>query len=299
MTAASIPVDLFNPGQVFGCLGFVELAEELIGPVSSAFDWSDEASVRFVIDAPGDRDPFAEALRFLSEASVSALAPSSGDLDTGKWGVPTHRTEPREPFPVPVPASPASLPAILSDGAATVSLHSWGDVNTPDALGTRRDNVKFWAGAGGYPGVALLRDALVAVKSKLAEAREDPFAVATPQSSSFRFDWRRDYIPLDIGFSLNVHGKMTPEGYPLVEILAAIGLMHARPHRETKLKYRYGVLGRPSSDPGGLLPTALLRAALGCARLPFPTRTFTMHLGWPGQENQARCITTVHEETDR
>jgi CRISPR-associated protein Csx14 len=31
--------------------------------------------------------------------------------------------------------------------------------------------------------------------------------------------------------------------------------------------------------------------------LPFPTRNFTMQLDWPGQENQARCITTVREET--
>ena len=34
------------------------------------------------------------------------------------------------------------------------------------------------------------------------------------------------------------------------------------------------------------------------ARLPFPRRTFRMTLEWPGQENQARCITDVVEETD-
>jgi CRISPR-associated protein Csx14 len=119
-------------------------------------------------------------------------------------------------------------------------------------------------------------------------------------SSSFRFDWRRDYIPIDAGFSLNMHSGMLPRGYPLVEILAAIGLSHARPRRVTKLEYRYAVAGRSASqqdEESALLPALFVRAALGAAELPFPTRNFTMQLDWPGQENQARCITTVREET--
>jgi CRISPR-associated protein Csx14 len=44
------------------------------------------------------------------------------------------------------------------------------------------------------------------------------------------------------------------------------------------------------------MPAPLLRASLGAPSLPFPTRHFTMHLDWPGQENQARCITSVDEE---
>jgi len=87
---------------------------------------------------------------------------------------------------------------------------------------------------------------------------------------------------------------MTLLGYPLVEILAAIGLENARPKRLRKLEYEYGVTG--SFGDSRLLSPLFLRAALGCATLPFPQRTFRMRLDWPGQANQARCITQVFEE---
>lgn len=301
MATATIPVDLFNPGQVFACLGLAELAETLIGPTMSAFDWSD-ANTRFVLAVDGDADPVRAALGFLAEAEVEAIAPHEPPLDTAKWGVSSHSVAAGHRYPSPPPPTPASLPAILRRGEHSFTIASWAEGRTPGKLGTSRDNVKFWAGSGGYPGAALLRDALDAVRPHLGEAIDDPFALSAPQNSSFRFDWRRDYIPIDIGFSLNAQGNMQPRGFPLVEILAAIGLAHARPERIDKLHYRYAVAGR--ADPGAaldeaLLPLPFVRAALGTAPIPFPTRTFRMHLDWPGQENQARCITTVHEETAR
>jgi CRISPR-associated protein Csx14 len=122
-----------------------------------------------------------------------------------------------------------------------------------------------------------------------------------PQSSSFRFDWRRDYIPIDAGFSLNAHaGRIEAVGYPLVELLAAVGLANARPrrpNRRNKLEYVYGVVGTDSSS-ALWLPLPVLRAAMGSTALPFATRRFRMQLGWPGKEGQARAITTVTEEID-
>ena len=90
---------------------------------------------------------------------------------------------------------------------------------------------------------------------------------------------------------------MSMIGYPIVEILAAIGLSHARPRRaeRTKLEYRYGVLGTDAH--GTLYDPIFLRAALGGTELGFPCRRFHMQLGWPGKEGQARCITNVTEET--
>lgn len=298
MSTASIPVDLFNPGQVFACLGFMELAEVLFNQTTAGFDWTEPTAPRFVLSVPGDADPIPAALEFLASAKLHSLAPPGSDLSTDKWGVPS-RTSDLGSFPIPPPSSPATLPAVLTAGEHMVTLSSWGEVNAPDFVGTGRDNVKFWAGSAGYPGVGLLRDALDAARPAMSEAHADPFAVTSPQSSSLRFDWRRDYIPIDIGFSLNEHARMQPRGYPLVEVLAAIGLSHARPLRVHKLEYRYGVAGRgdPFQDvSAALLPPPFLRAILGCATLPFPTRYFTMQLDWPGQENQARCITTVHEE---
>lgn len=287
MASSTIPVDLFNPGQVFGCLGLLEAADTLLGEARGGFDWSDPEAARFSFEANGDTDPLAKILTFLAGAQVRSLAPACSEHSTDRWDVPTDRLELDEPFPYPEPSSPATLPAVLVNGDEQLTIEHWGDA-------TVRDNVKFWAGAGGYPGAGLLRDALGLVRERLPEAVADPFGLTAAQSSSFRFDWRRDYVPLGVGFSLNAHAKMVPLGYPVVEILAALGLAHARPlrpSRRTKLLYRYAVLG------GDAIPLCLHRAALGCASLPFPTRTFRITLEWPGQENQARCITDVVEET--
>lgn len=289
MAEASIPVDLANPGQVFACLGFVEAAEALSGAVEGGFDWQDRDEARFRLAAPGDEDPIVRVLHFLDDVTVESVAPPNSSNRTEKWGVDTTPSE-SSVFPFRDPRSPATLPARLVDATGnTIVIDYWGDE-------TKRDNVKFWAGSGGYPGVGLVRDALDLVRDRILEDAEDPFAVTARQSSSFRFDWRRDYVPIDAGFSPNMHGDVGMQGYPVVELLAAIGLTHARPLRHTKLEYSYGVLGVVDS---GLYPPIFLRAALG-ARQPLfpgmPLRRFRMQLDWPGQENQARCITDVTEE---
>lgn len=289
MAEAEIPVDLYNPGQVFACLGLLEAADVLLGEAEGGFDWSREAvdGARFHLRAVSEQDPVAAVLAFLAEAETAAIAPADSANRTEKWNVQTIVQEPGTAFPYPDPSSPATLPARLEAGGRAITIDHWGDA-------TRRDNVKFWAGAGGYPGVALTVDALALVRDKTETATRDPFGVTSPQSSSFRFDWRRDYVPMDAGFSPNEHGDVTMVGYPFVELLAAIGLSHARPQRLTKLDYRYGVVGSGGED--AFLDPVLLRAALGCSALPFPQRAFRMHLGWPGQENQARCILDVMEE---
>jgi CRISPR-associated protein Csx14 len=70
-------------------------------------------------------------------------------------------------------------------------------------------------------------------------------------------------------------------------------LTNARPQRVSKLEYRYGAI----AAGGSLIDPIILRAALGCGEMPFPQRSFRMRLGWPGKENQARCIIDVIEET--
>ncbi|MBC6439779.1 MAG: type I-U CRISPR-associated protein Cas8c [Rhodospirillales bacterium] len=308
MAQASIPVDPFNPGQVFACLGFMEAADILLGHAEGGFDWqSKDGDTRFVLKADGDENPFATVLEFLAEAEIVSLAPAGSSNDTEKWNIKQVSLPNDDPFPFPDPDSPATLPARLTtaDGREIVIDH-WGD-------GTiRRDRVKFWAGSGGYPGVALVRDARDLIKSsldeqgwKVADAASDPFALSAVQSSSFRFDWRRDYIPIDAGFSPNDHKKIRMLGFPIVELLAAIGLTNARPQRLGILEYRYGIAGLEGSR---LLSPIFLRAALGAgpaipyagndAFLPLPRRTFHMQLGWPAQEGQARCILDVDEEID-
>lgn len=294
MAGSSIPVDLFNPGQVFACIGLVEAADRLLGSCVGGFDWFGSDFCRFRLAAPDATDPLHEVFHWLSGAEIEALAPAGCTLATDKWGVPTVLLPEAAAFPMKLPDSPATLPTRLrgigtSDGPCIILDH-WGD-------STVRDNVKFWAGAAGYPGAALAKDALDYVRDELIVAKKDPFSLAHPQSSSFRFDWRRDYTPLDAGFSPNQHGNVVMIGYPLVELLAAIGVGNARPKRtpRNKLEYRYSVPGVESGEP--LLDLIFLRAVLGGADLGFPRRDFVMQLDWPGQENQARCIVNVIEET--
>lgn len=253
MAESSIPVDLFNPGQVFACLGLVEATDVLVGGAAGAFDWSG-ADVRFRLHAAGDEMPVERVLNFLEEATVTTRLPADSVQPakwTTSWGDEPLPDGPGSPFPFSAPDTPATLPSVLRDGSgAEIPVDYWGDA-------TKRDNVKFWAGSAGYPGAALLRDAIELASGKMRQYANDPFSLSAPQTSSFRFDWRRDYIPVDAGFSPNKHGKLSMVGFPVVEILAAIGVTHARPERVNKLEYRYGVLGGASPrDP------LFLRAAL-------------------------------------
>jgi CRISPR-associated protein Csx14 len=289
MAQASIPVDLRNPGQVFACLGLMETTEVLTGYSEGRFAYTDrETHTRFELASRGDDNPVEAVLRFLAGCEVVAIAPRDSNLSTAKWSV---RTEIEESFPAPHPDSPATLPARLRRGYVEVPIEYW-----LDGEHCGRDNVKFWAGAAGYPGAALARDAVACLGAlngePLLDAARDPFACAAPMDSSFRFDWRRDYVPLDAGFSPNDQPSVGMVGYPVVELLAAIGLQFSRPARispRDKLAYRYHV-----SDVW--LPVVLARAVLGGENPGFPRRSFRMRLGWPGKKGQARCIISADEE---
>ena len=298
MAESAIPVDLLNPGHVFACLGIMEAADLLLGGAAGAFDWHDGRETTFHVAAEGADPPVERVMRFLEEAAVVTRVPAqSRNVDAWKtsWGAAPEVDAPGTPFPFPDPSSPATLPVVLRDDDAgdEIACDYWGDA-------TKRDNVKFWAGAQGKPGAAILRDALDGVRNNMRQQDTNPFSLSAPQTISLRFDWRRDYIPVQDGFSPNSHkGGTLPivmVGFPLVEVLAAIGMTNARPHRKTKLEYRYGVLG---CEEGQLLDPMFHRAALGAETSPVPGRPFrrfVMRLDWPGREGDARSITQVSEE---
>ena len=72
---------------------------------------------------------------------------------------------------------------------------------------------------------------------------------------------------------------------PVVELLAAIGLEHARPDEYETRKVRYAVWGHP-------LPPMLARAALAGAALKVPTRRFGFELDLSGKNK----VTTFAQE---
>ena len=292
MATASIPVDLLNPGQVFACIGLAEIARVLHGDARGAFDWSNRRGVRFSLGTSRNEDPIDAALAFLDAAEVVSLAPAASRNRTEKWSVPTLMLPLAAPFPNDDESGPPQLPARLRHGDVFVDISYWGD----SVASHGRDGVKFWGGAAGYPGVAHVRDALDSVRGKILGGRADPFNLPALLSANLRLERRGSCVPLDAGFSPNNHNDLQVRSFPLVEILAAAGLAHSRPHRIQKLEYRYGVIATAERATETLLPLPLLRAAMGGVPLPFPQRIFTMYLGWAGQEGQARVITSSVEE---
>ncbi len=290
MTAASIPVDLLNPGQVFACIGLAEMALVLHGDARGAFDWRDRRNVRFHLATSSAENPVEAALGFLEKAEVVSVAPERSLNRTEKWSVVTQHLVAGEPFPNADEAGPPQLPARLRHGDVYFDISYWGD----SVASIGRDGVKFWGGAAGYPGAALVRDALASVRGKMLANVADPFHLPALLGSNLRLEKRGSCIPLAAGFAPNEHSEIEIRTFPLVEILAAIGLTHARPERVEKLQYRYGVI--TANEPQSLFPLPLLRAAMGAPALPFEQRTFTMILGWAGQEGQARVITSSVEE---
>lgn len=299
MAESSIPVDLLNPGQVFACLGLLEAADILLGNAAAGFEWEDYGESNFRLSASGAEPPVERVVGFLEEAEVITRAPADSVSIAGwnrGWGAAPEEDMEGEPFPFPDSEKPAKLPVVLRDANRNeVAVDHWGD----ETKRTKRDNAKFWAGSGGLPGAVILSRTLRSVRGKMHQHATAPFSLSEAQTSSFRFDWRRDYIPVQDGFSPNSHKgkfKIQMVGYPLVEVLAAIGMTHARPSRQNKLEYHYGVLGH---GQGPLLDPLFHRAALGADESPIPGhpfRRFVMLLDWPGQEDQARCITQVTEE---
>jgi CRISPR-associated protein Csx14 len=271
----------------------MEMTEILCGPCMVRFHYENrETECRFELNAA--EDCIEKAIRFLARCKVVAIAPrieTEGEaLSAAKWQVETEVARDTF-FPGAIPNSPATLPVRLSFEGVDVPIEYW-----LDGSGTGRDNVKFWAGSGGYPGAALARDAVSLlsrlIDSNLSRIALDPFAFSVLMSSSFRFDWRRDYVPLDAGFSPNDQPSIGMVGFPLVELLSAVGMQNARPSRvmpKNKLAYRYCV-------SNVWLPRCLACAVLGSDTAGFPVRAFRISLKWPGKENQARCIVNAEEE---
>jgi CRISPR-associated protein Csb3 len=318
-TTASIPVDLKSPGQVLACIGFLEAAEVLIGGVEAHFDWS-AAQATFVLRAHGGENPFEVVLEFLSSAKISELTPM-GYVEGGAADGDDQEEEETTPSESEksetadnddsgevhgrstTPAFPSgegdrnALPIQLVDGGRLLAVSHWSD-------GSSRDNFKLYSGNRSANRVAT--QMLQGVRAKpnkhqsIGEVRnrglqqlwqeqrkallEAPFDVVTPMGGSFNFDPRGAWTAIDAGYSPNTQ-KDGIAASPVVEILAAIGLEHARPDQYQTRKVRYAVWGHP-------LPPMLGRAALAGADLKLPTRRFRFELDLSGKNK----VTTFAQE---
>jgi CRISPR-associated protein Csx14 len=291
MGTHSIPVELFNPGQVLACMGFLEAADVFCGPAEGGFDWKDEP--RFILHVEDEASPFETVLEFLAEAKPVALAPSGWQPPKGD-GAGLQATE---TFPTKEPDA-MSLPIILRRGKTELVVSHWADgtdernefklyAGNRSALKIATDMLKGAADKKGKiktPGIAQLWN------ERRAELVADPLRTLCPMAGSFNFDPRGAWTALDAGYSLNDLGGPLEQkvmASPVVEMLAAIGLEHARPAEISLRLYRYAIWG-------GLLPLQLARAALSGQFAPVRQRRFRFPLDLSGK-NKVVCYST--EET--
>jgi CRISPR-associated protein Csx14 len=170
MTTASIPVDLFNPGQVLASLGFLEAANVLCSSAAGGFDWTNAPNVRFVLRADGDRNPFERVLEFLSSAELRRIAPP-GYKDPPQKETKRKKTAEGDEeadvrsddlvhsdyFPARE-ADTLTLPLRLTCSGQCLNITHWAD-------GSSRDDFKLYAGP---------RSAAQIARAMLVGTREKP-----------------------------------------------------------------------------------------------------------------------------
>lgn len=287
MAESRIPVDLFNPGQVFACMGFLEAAETLLGGTEGGFDWADPGDVRFVLRAAGEVEPVREVLAFLAAATLRRFAPA-GYRDQKKdedaeEDAPKDPPEASQTFPSAEPDR-MSLPIRLGGGnRPLVELTHWAD-------GSGRDPLKLYSGNRSALGIAT---AMLAGLRTLHEQQPDALAAAPsdelmPMGGSFNFDPRGAWTALDAGYSLNEH-KHAVLASPVVELLAPWGLEHARPQEVGRRRYAYAAW-----QP--LLPPMLARPAIAGMLKALPQRRFHVSLPMSGKN---KIMSHAEEDTSR
>lgn len=307
MSEASIPVDLFNPGQVFACLGFLEAAEVLLGNAEGGFDWSNPREVRFRLTADGGGHPFEAVLRFLAGAVLQRITPvgfvdppatkskdaveeddfdDEDDEDSGTVGV--SGTLRSDTFPAAT-GDATSLPILLRSGDyPDVTLGHWAD-------GSSRNTFKLYSGNRSAEKIAHAMFAGTRHKPKKnqttgdlktrginqlwAEQRvaliEHPFHLLTPLGGSFNLDPRGGWTAIDAGYSPNKQ-KHPVASSPAVQILAAWGLEHTRPFEFGIRQVRYAAWGE-------MLPPMLARVAFQSAERSALRKAFRFELALNGK----------------
>lgn len=256
MGKASIPVDLFNPGQVFACLGLLEAAQVVLGDAHGRFGWTNSTVPDFEIRAGGSADPCREVVGFLQAATVKWLSPSLTirERDGGE-------TEIVEGISFSAEPSAADLPGLLlrqhNGRQCELPFGYWAD-------GSGRFATTFKKSTNGASSHVRMKNALDAIRRMdLAHVARDPLNQDERTESLFRLDPRGVVDPIHAGFSPDSLRKGVKGGldvrtatYPACEVLAILGLEHARPERIDSKHFAYSVWD-------GAMPVLLARAAIG------------------------------------
>lgn len=314
MSRAFIPVDLFNPGQVFASLGFLEAADVLCSRARAGFDWTENAGARFALEAAGDRNPFAVVLEFFANCELRRIAPSgykdpprkkkksrTAVSDTeGEENAEANDVEYSCNFPTSE-ADRMALPIKLVWSGKSIHVTHWAD-------GSSRNAFKLYAGNRSAASIA--RAMLIGTWEKPTKTQKignlktkgicalwednieslskDPFGVVTPIGGSFNMDPRGAWTALDVGYSPNDQ-KHVVTASPIVELLAAVGLENARPaenREDGQTRVRYAVWQE-------MVTASLARPLLAGARFGVPLRSFSF---WLLPSGKNKIVTFAEEE---
>ena len=324
MAESSIPVDLYSAGQVFACLGFLEVSDVLCCNAEGRFDWSDDVNVRFCLRTNGNKNPFATVLGFLAGVELTAVAPRGwrpkkdpskeeepqNHTRRKKWKTAKQKVEDEnrrlarcDAFPASLPDTSSAMPVRIA-GPTTkgkrihVVLSHWAD-------GSSRNEFKLYA--GNRPALDIAKAMLTGTFAKPRKGQnigdlktkglrqlweehrsaltEKPFDITTSMGGSFNFDPRGAWTAIDAGYSPNDQ-KHQVTASPVVEILAAWGLENARPEEFSTRKVRYSAWGR-------YLPPMLARVALFAGIPVVPMKHFRLNLDLAGKN---KVVTYAEEE---
>lgn len=293
MAEASIPVDLYNPGQVFACLGFLEAADILLGDAEGGFEWGTGSTSTFLMRANGSQNPFEVVLEFVRKAETAAISPSHDVVERDKG--PTEVRIGLHPCRIMAGGKTrnAVLPICLKESGNTVETNYWCDYDT------KRELLQLWTATNGnssYVRFKKIHDAfLAAVSDANNDWHKDPFQLDAPVGANFRLELRRNWKSLNLGFSPDKINKQSAcvsihcVTYPVVELLAAVGLTHARPSpMRSKLEWRYAAWGM-------MLEPSLARAVLGISLPSIPQRVFRMFLEEPNDGGDLSIASSMEE----
>lgn len=101
-------------------------------------------------------------------------------------------------------------------------------------------------------------------------------------------DPRGGWVALDLGFSPNELKHLSVASSPVVEILAVLGVEHARPDEYETRKVRYAAWGE-------MVPPILARAALSGVELGIELRRFRFGLELSGKN---KVVTFAEPESE-
>ncbi|MDE0628543.1 MAG: type I-U CRISPR-associated protein Cas8c [Bryobacterales bacterium] len=291
MAESVIPVDCRNPGQVFACLGLLEVANALVNDTKGAFDLGTDCSrAKYRITSRRLHNPVDVVLEFLANAEPTAVAPP-------RWRPKRTPEDPKKIRKLEEEISKQrqslTYPCAWPDTSAAMPIELIGKCGNRFALthyadGSKRNPFKLYSGNRSALQIAtrMLRSMSELWHSKRHEVTRRPFDVLTPMGGSFNFDPHGTWTAINVGYSLNTQRHMVTAS-PIVEILAACGLENARPHEFETRKFRYNVWGVP-------LPPILARVALAAQEIPGVLMTrFRFHLELSGKN---KVVTFAEKE---